>query len=120
MNKYLQIILSLIKRSILNTHGKESSTRITSYIIGSIIVLFCLVFIGIELSSAIIALHVTGKYVISSSILIVFSSLLAHQLTLLGINKYHESKNYKVTMENGGVVGGKIQDNTDNNTDSTK
>ncbi len=92
MSKYLQNILSLIKKSVLDSQGKESSTRIMSYIIGSMIVLFCLVFIGIELYSAIIALNVTGKYVLSGSILIVFSSLLAHQLTLLGINKYHETK----------------------------
>lgn len=91
-SKLFKSFLGIIKKSIYSSNGKESSTRITSYIIGTMIVMFCLVFIGIELSVAIIALNTTGKYILSTSILIVFSSLLAHQLTLLGINKYHESK----------------------------
>jgi len=100
MFKYLQDIFSLIKKSVLNSHGKESSTRIMSYIIGSMIVLFCLVFIGIELSAAIIALNAAGKYVLSNEILIVLGSLLAHQLTLLGINKSAETKVNKAKIEN--------------------
>lgn len=86
-------LMSLIRSSINSTKdGKESSTRIIAYIITSIIVLFSLVFIGIEISSAIVALTTVSKYVVSNEIIIIFGSLLTHQLTLLGINKYHETK----------------------------
>jgi len=101
MKNYLNKVLELIKNSIYNSYGKESSTRIMSYIIGAIVLLYCLVFIGIEISAAIIALGTIGKYELSSSILIVFSSLLVQQLTLLGINKNAETKIIKSKIENG-------------------
>ena len=84
--------LSLIRSSISSPDGKESSTRLIAYIITFLIVLFCLTFLGIEIYAAIIA---TGKFLISNEIIIIFGSLLTHQLTLLGINKYHESKQVK-------------------------
>jgi hypothetical protein len=103
MKNYLNKIMELIKNSIYNSSGKESSTRIMSYIIGAIVLLYCLVFIGIEISAAIIALGSIGKYELSSSILIIFSSLLVQQLTLLGINKNAETKIIKSNIENGKI-----------------
>jgi len=103
MKNYLNKIMELIKNSIYNSSGKESSTRIMSYIIGAIVLLYCLVFIGIEISAAIIALGSIGKYELSSSILIIFSSLLVQQLTLLGINKNAETKIIKSKIENGKI-----------------
>ena len=83
---------NLLKSSVLNFKGSVSSTRIIGYSISALVIIFCLVFIGIELSAAIIALSSTGKYILSTQILLIFSSLLTHQLTLLGINKYNERK----------------------------
>jgi len=77
---------TLIKKSILSPTGKESSTRIGSYIIMAIIVLFSLVFLGIEIYTTIQTGH------ISNEAIVIFGMILAHHLTLLGINKYHESK----------------------------
>jgi len=85
--------LSLIRSSINSPKGgKESSTRLIAYIITFFISLFCFVFLGIEIYTAITSILSTGKYILSSEIIIVFGSLLTHQLTLLGINKYHETK----------------------------
>ena len=89
----LKKFLSLIRASVNSTKdGKESSTRLIAYIITFFISLFCIVFLGIEIYTAITAVLSTGKYVLSGEIIIVFASLLTHQLTLLGINKYHENK----------------------------
>ncbi|NPV13198.1 MAG: hypothetical protein HPY57_15635 [Ignavibacteria bacterium] len=89
-------LLSLMKNSVIVKNGKSSSTRIISYSISAIILLFCLVFIGIEISAAIIALNTVGKYVISNEIIIIFGSLLAQQLTLLGITKSNETSQLKL------------------------
>ena len=85
-------ILNLIKTSLTNFSGRVSSTRIIGYSISALVIIFCLVFIGIELSAAIIALSTTGKYVLSNEIIIVFGSLLTQQITLLGLNKSQETK----------------------------
>ena len=66
-----------------------SSTRLTSFIITGMIVLFCFYFLGIGLYIVISGdLTVT----IPNELIIVFGALLAHQLTLLGINKHNETK----------------------------
>lgn len=92
-------LFPLIKNSVTLKNGKTSSTRIISYGITIIIYVFCFVFIGIEISSAIIALSTVGKYSISNEIIIVFGSLLAHQLTLLGITKSNETSQLKIEKE---------------------
>ena len=78
--------LTLIKNSILSPGGKESSTRIGAYIILALIILFTLAFIVIEIITAL------ETKIISNEGIIVFGMLLTHHLTLLGINKYHETK----------------------------
>ncbi len=78
--------LTLIKKSIISPGGKESSTRIATYIILLMIVLFTLSFIGIEIYSAV------ETKTISNEGIIIFGMLLTHHLTLLGINKYNETK----------------------------
>lgn len=67
--------------------GDVSSTRLTSFIFTAFISLFILYFIGMG-----IFIVITGGGVIPNEMLIVFGALLAHQLTLLGINKHNETK----------------------------
>lgn len=92
-------IFSLMKNSTILNGGKSSSTRIINYGISIIIYLFCVVFIGLEISTAIVSIVNTGKYIISNEIIIIFGSILTHQLALLGINKHHETKQKKENKE---------------------
>lgn len=98
--RYLNIILRLMKNSVITKGGKESSTRIIAYTMSAIIILFSLVFVGIEITAAVIALKTKGVYVISNELMIAFGSLLAHQLTLLGVNKNSETQLQKKELEN--------------------
>lgn len=75
--------MKIILKSIKDKTGKESTTRIISYIILLLIILLSLSFI--------VMLFI--QMIIPNEILIVFGSLLTHQLTLLGINKKLEGKN---------------------------
>ena len=76
----------IIKNSILSPGGKESSTRIATYIILLLVVLFALTFIAIEIMTSIETKSISNEGII------VLGMLLAHHLTLLGINKYNETK----------------------------
>ena len=76
-----------IKKSC-EKNDEMSSTRITSYIILCLIVLFVFYFLGIGIWIVVKSATVT----IPNELLIVFGALLTHQLTLLGINKHHETK----------------------------
>lgn len=77
---------SMIKKAC-EKGGDVSSTRLTSFIFTAFISLFILYFIGMG-----IFIVITGGGVIPNEMLIVFGALLAHQLTLLGINKHNETK----------------------------
>ena len=77
---------NIIKKSIQSPGGKESSTRIATYIILLLVILFTLTFIAIEIMNAI------ETKTISKEGIIVLGMLLTHHLTLLGINKYNETK----------------------------
>jgi len=79
--------LDFIKISC-KANNEVSSTRITSFIILCAILAFVLYFITIG-----VCIAVSGHTIlIPNELMIVFGSLLAHQLTLLGINKYNETK----------------------------
>jgi len=95
-------IFETIKQSC-ESNNKISSTRLTSYIITSLIVLFSFYFIGIGIyigikSATILSMEQIKEGaqlvipIIPNELIIVYTSLLAHQLTLLGINKYNETK----------------------------
>lgn len=84
-------LLSLIKNSTKSPWGGISSTRVSAYFLLMIIMTFAGVFLGIEMGCAIVALISIGKYHISNEAIIIFGSLLAHHLTLLGINKKSET-----------------------------
>ena len=81
-------LFSLIKTSC-EKNNNISSTRLTSYIILSMIVLFCIYFLSIGVY---IILDEETTIAIPNELLIVFGALLTHQLTLLGINKNAETK----------------------------
>jgi len=93
-------IFESIKNSVKTKTGKESSTRILAYFLAVVVAIFCFVFIGIEIATAIVALKNTGAYLISNEIIIIFGSILAHQLTLLGINKTAETSQHNSTARN--------------------
>lgn len=66
-----------------------SSTRLTSFIISAMIVLFSCYFLFV--GTYIVVVPET-TCAIPNEMIIVFGALLAHQLTLLGINKHNETK----------------------------
>jgi membrane protein YdbS with pleckstrin-like domain len=86
-------LLTLIKSSVMMPSGKASSTRIVSYSISIMIILFCMMFLGFEIYRFCI---LPKWYIIPNEIIIIFGSLLAQQLSLLGITKYNESKQKKI------------------------
>ena len=71
-----------------------SSTRLTSFIISAMIVLFCFYFLYVGIYIVVTGCNSdpTTAVSIPNEMLIVFGALLAHQLTLLGINKHNETK----------------------------
>jgi len=85
--------IKIIRKSISSPGGKESSTRIAGYSVLFIILLFSIVFLGIEIYISLQNNH------ISNEAIIIFGMILAHHLTLLGINKYHETKDNKSNNE---------------------
>jgi len=68
--------------------GKVSSTRLTSYIILSMIFLFVVYFLTV----GVFVVFYNSKVEIPNEMIIVFGSLLTHQLAILGINKHNETK----------------------------
>lgn len=86
-------IFSYIGSSVYDKKGgKVSSTRMASYfILGGILTLMALV-VGIELINAIIMWNQGLAYVISGEHITIFGMVLAHHLTLLGINKHAERR----------------------------
>lgn len=97
MNKIYELIIESLK----TIGGKTSSTRIISYILVGVVILFSLTFLGIEIASAVLILNTGAKYVISNEIVVIFTALLSHILILLGINKSNEKK---VSDESGTSV----------------
>jgi len=85
--KIFNKFFGMIKKSC-EKNNEVSSTRVTSFVILLMIVLFCLYFLGIGIYIVVASATVS----IPGELLIVFGSLLTHQLTLLGINKYAETK----------------------------
>ena len=79
---------NILKKSILDSDGKISSTRISAYIILLIIILFSISFL-------IVFTYILYTKGINNDMIIVFGMLLTHHLTLLGINKHIEKKTNK-------------------------
>jgi undecaprenyl pyrophosphate phosphatase UppP len=82
---YLNKILNIIKISC-EKNNSVSSTRIIAYIITVLVIIITILSLGAGIYIAI------STKVIPNEIVIILGMLLTHQLTLLGINKYHETK----------------------------
>ena len=95
-------ILSTLKISTKSPWGGISSSRVSSFFLLSVIMLSVLVFLGIEISVAVSSLIHTGTYVISNESIIIFTLLLSHHLSLLGISKSNETK--QLNNESKGVA----------------
>ena len=86
-------MLAYIGESVYDKKGgKISSTRMASYFILGGILTSMLLLVGIELINAIIMWKQGLGYVIPGEHITIFGMVLAHHLTLLGINKYAERK----------------------------
>jgi len=80
----LKILINLIPKSVKNAASQISSTRIQSYAILLMIYFFCLFIIFAEIIVMITSEKYTG---LSNEFIIAFTAILAHHVTMLGINK---------------------------------
>lgn len=74
--------------------GKISATRISSYLILGSILTTTAAYIGIDIVNAIIQWVEHKTYTIPTEHIFIFGMILAHHLTLLGINKNAETKQH--------------------------
>jgi len=110
MFKSIKDIFKLLPQSVYDKFNKISSVRIQALLTFGVIGLSSLIFLGIEISSAVIALIATGKYVLSNQILGVFAALLAHHIALLFNKRKEYSKDE--TIDTTPAVGGVISEDT--------
>lgn len=91
----LKAFWEYIQRSVLTgISNKVSTTRISSYLILGSILTTGLVYLLIDIVNAIIKWSHGQIFIISTEDLVFFGMILAHHLTLLGINKNAETKQY--------------------------
>ncbi|MCK9446141.1 hypothetical protein M0Q50_04525 [bacterium] len=83
--KIFNNLFATIKKSC-ERNNHTSSTRIIAYIITVLIIIIVISSLSAGIYIAIV------KQTIPNEIVIILGMLLTHQLTLLGINKYHETK----------------------------
>jgi hypothetical protein len=92
------------KSTLGGVSNKVSTTRISSYLILGSILTTGLIYLLIDIVNAIIKWHKGEVFIISTEDLIFFGMILTHHLTLLGINKNAETKQYtdliKINKEN--------------------
>ena len=72
--------------------GKISSGRLSSYFILAAIIASSTVFTCIDIVNSIVAISTKGFYEIPGNHVVIYGMILAHHLTLLGINKNSEVK----------------------------
>lgn len=90
---YIQKILSFMGESVVSKKdGKVSSTRLSAYFFLTSIISFTISFIVIMSTNAVILWKSGVPHVIPSEHIVIFGMILAHHLTLLGINKTAETK----------------------------
>jgi len=81
-----------ISESIYDKSGKVSHTRISSYIILSLVLLSSLTFLIIDVINAVNTWNLGKTYVIPAAHITIFGMILTHHLVLLGIKKVAENK----------------------------
>ena len=94
LKNFLNKILNVIRLSTSLKEKIYSTTRVSSYIILLAIIWMTCYFI----IAGLYILIVDKAQDIPNSLLVIYGMLLAHHLTLLGINKYHENKNPKADV----------------------
>lgn len=80
-------------------NGKISSGRLSSYFILAAIIVASTVFTCIDIINAIVAIYNKGFYEIPGNHVVIYGMMLAHHLTLLGINKNSEVKIEQIIQE---------------------
>jgi len=98
MKKIFNKTMSYISKSITKD-GKVSSTRVASYFILAGIITSISIFAGVEIVNAIVTWKEGIAYVTPNEHIVIFGMVLAHHLTLLGINKTAETKTHQATQE---------------------
>ena len=93
--KIFKKLINKISKSCREESGRESHTRISSYIILGTILVSTLVFLGIDISNLVSALKKGEAYEIPTGHITLFGMMLSHHLFLLGIKKYSENKKTK-------------------------
>ena len=94
----LKSVFKVLYKSILDNFGRESHTRISSYIILLSIIITNLIYNFIDLKNAYVLWHSNNLnkiYVIPSEHVFILSLILSHHLILLGIKKNSEVKEMK-------------------------
>lgn len=79
-----------IGKSSTDSHGKISSSRLSSYFILFGIILLCFVFMGIEIGNAILAWNKNEAYIVPFAHITIFGMILAHHLVLLGLKNAND------------------------------
>lgn len=92
---FLKNILNKISKSCREESGRESHTRISSYIILIVIIISSLVFLGIDIINLISSIQKGETYEIPYGHITLFGMMLSHHLFLLGIKKNSENKKAK-------------------------
>lgn len=102
-------LLSLIKQSSYDKLGKVSSARLSSYIVLASIILNCIIFMGIEVTNAIIVWRQGLTYTVPSEHIIIFSLVLTHHIALL----FYKSKEYTGGQSDFGINVAAAKENVD-------
>lgn len=91
MKQFFKVLFDKINLSILSNNN-TSSSRLQGYLVLVPILVMCYTFLGIEITSFIIAMVHGKTYVLSSEIVIVFGMMLSHHLALV-FSKRKSAKN---------------------------
>lgn len=80
-----------LRESVKDDNGVVSSGRIQSYMMLSLIYIFCIVYLLIEIINAAISWYHQVSYEVSTQSVVIFSMILAHHLGIL-FHKIRENK----------------------------
>lgn len=111
----------IIRKSI-NYDTMESSTRIQGYLVMGLIYIMALLFCAIELTSFINTMFILHQeYKISTEIIIIFSSILAHHLGVLFNKRAGEKGDINDKMEDklNSLIDNKLNTNVTSDTTTT-
>jgi hypothetical protein len=107
-------IFEYIFKSVYSTaDNKTSATRISSYFILGSILTTTTFYLAIDVINAYQHWRLNTDYIIPGNHLGLFGMILAHHLSLLGINKIAETKNVKSASTATTPVVPPLEENTD-------